>query len=74
MFCAGSEILGGPADCVGHLRITSLGFCSVYVSRYKELYIELWVEAVQIGKCSDFTLQIILNQMTVFVVRQNYLK
>jgi len=32
-------------------------------SRYKELYIELCVEGIQIGKCSDFTMQIILKQM-----------
>jgi hypothetical protein len=31
--------------------------------RYKELYIELCVEGIQIGKCSDFTMQIILKQM-----------
>jgi hypothetical protein len=33
-------------------------------SRYKELYIELCVEGIQIEKCSDFTMQIVLNQMT----------
>lgn len=44
-------------------------------SRCIELYIEFCVEGIQVGKCSDFTMQIILNQMTdCFVVRQNYPK